>query len=76
MELLIGAKRMDGIWHGYVEVRKVPDVELRALTEGIALGKAERAARKIAERKGSSGHRIVVSDASRLLPESFRAFVR
>lgn len=33
----------------------MPDDELRALTEGIALEKAERAARKIAEKEGFLG---------------------
>jgi hypothetical protein len=55
MELRIGARRTGGIWHGYVEGRHVPDDELRALTAGIALEKAERAARKIAEKGGFLG---------------------
>lgn len=55
MELRIGAKRTGGIWHGYIEGRTVPDEEVRALTEGIATEKAERAARKIAEKEAFLG---------------------
>lgn len=55
MELRIGAQRTGGIWHGYIEGRTVPDEEVRALTEGIAIEKAERAARKIAEKEGFLG---------------------
>jgi hypothetical protein len=52
MELRVGARRTGGIWHGYVEGRTVPDEDVRALTEGIAIEKAERVARRIAEKEG------------------------
>ena len=55
MELRIGANRVGGIWHGYVEGRPVPDDELRALTEDIAIEKAKRAAHRIAEKEGFNG---------------------
>ena len=56
MELKVGAMRTGGIWHGYVEGwRDIHDDELRALTEAIAIEKAERAARKIAEKEGFLG---------------------
>ena len=55
MELRVGAKRIGGIWHGYIEGRTVPEEDVRALTEGIAIQKAERAARKIAEKEGFLG---------------------
>jgi len=55
MELRIGANRVGGIWHGYIEGRRVPDDELRALREDIAIDKAERAARRIAEKEGFQG---------------------
>jgi hypothetical protein len=53
MEMEIGAKRTGGIWHGYVKGWKLlDDGSLRALTQRIAIEKADRAARKIAEREG------------------------
>ena len=55
MELKVGARRIGGIWHGYVEGRTVPDEDVRALTEGIAVEKAERVARRIAEKEGFAG---------------------
>jgi hypothetical protein len=56
MEIEIGAKRTGGIWHGFVKGWKLlDDGSLRALTEEIAVGKAERAARAIAEREGFLG---------------------
>jgi len=55
MELRIGARRIGSIWHGYIEGRTVPDEDIRALTEGIAVEKAERAARALAEREGFAG---------------------
>jgi hypothetical protein len=55
MELKVGARRTGGIWHGYIEGRSVPDEDVRALTEGIAVEKAERAARRIAEKEGFAG---------------------
>jgi len=55
MEMKIGARRTGGIWHGYIEGRIVPDEDVRALTEGIAVEKAERAARRIAEKEGFAG---------------------
>lgn len=55
MELRIGAQRTGGIWHGYVEGRTVPDEDVRALTEAIAIEKAERVAKKIAEEEGCAG---------------------
>jgi hypothetical protein len=55
MELKVGARRTGGIWHGYIEGRSVPDEDVRALTEGMAIEKAERAAKKIAEKEGFAG---------------------
>lgn len=52
MELRIGARRTGGIWHGYIEGRLVPDGDVRALTKEIAIEKADRAARRIAEKEG------------------------
>jgi len=52
MELRIGARRTGGIWHGYIEGRVVPDEDVRALTKEIAIEKAERVARQIAEKEG------------------------
>jgi hypothetical protein len=52
MELRIGARRTGGIWHGYIEGRMVPDEDVRALTKEIAIEKAERIARRIAEKEG------------------------
>lgn len=52
MELRIGARRTGGIWHGYIEGRMVPDEDVRALTKEIAIEKAERVARRIAEKEG------------------------
>ncbi len=53
MELRIGARRTGGIWHGYIEGRMVPDEDVRALTREIAIEKAERVARRMAEKEGS-----------------------
>jgi hypothetical protein len=52
MEMRIGARRTGGIWHGYIEGRVVPDEDVRALTKKIAIEKAERVARRIAEKEG------------------------
>ena len=52
MELRVGARRTGGIWHGYIEGRVVPDEDIRALTKDIAIEKAERVARRIAEKEG------------------------
>ena len=52
MEMRIGARRTGGIWHGYIEGRVVPDEDVRALTKEIAIEKAERVARRIAEKEG------------------------
>jgi hypothetical protein len=63
MKLKVGATRTGGIWHGYVEGRRdIPDDELRALTETIAIEKAERAARKIAEKEGFLGILTIVRE--------------
>jgi hypothetical protein len=60
MELKVGAKRVGGIWHGYIERRDIPNDELRVFTEAIAVEKAERAARKIAEKEGFLGSLKIV----------------
>jgi len=64
MELRIGATRTGGIWHGYVEGRTVPDEDVRALTEGIAVEKAERVARRIAEKEGFLGNLRIIRISS------------
>ena len=52
MELRSGARRTGGISHGYIEGSLLPDEDVRALTKEIAIEKAERVARRIAEKEG------------------------
>lgn len=66
MELIVGAKKIGGIWHGYIKGRAVDDESaLRALSEEIAIAKAERLARKIAERDGALTSLRIVRETKR-----------
>lgn len=60
VKMTIGARRIGSIWHGYIEGRSLPDDgSLRALTRQLALDKAERIARKIADHEGATSVQIL-----------------